>query len=63
MTLLKVIYIDGTMGGAGHSKHIVNNLSKEGKLIGESYIKWKEFEESFLEFYNLWSNVDETKYI
>ena len=28
------IYIDGTMGGAGHSKHIVNNLSKKGKLIG-----------------------------
>ena len=28
------IYVDGTMGGAGHSKHIVQNLSKEGKLIG-----------------------------
>ena len=28
------IYIDGTMGGAGHSKYIVNNLSKKGKLIG-----------------------------
>ena len=28
------IYVDGTMGGAGHSKNIVKKLSKEGKLIG-----------------------------
>lgn len=28
------IYVDGTMGGAGHSKKIVENLSKEGRLIG-----------------------------
>ena len=28
------IYVDGTMGGAGHSKYIVSRLSKNGKLIG-----------------------------
>lgn len=28
------IYIDGTMGGAGHSKEIVKHLSKDGLLIG-----------------------------
>ena len=28
------IYIDGTLGGAGHSLEIVKRLSKEGKLIG-----------------------------
>lgn len=28
------IYVDGTLGGAGHSKEILSHLSKEGKLIG-----------------------------
>ena len=28
------IYLDGTMGGAGHSKEIVKRLSNEGLLIG-----------------------------
>lgn len=28
------IYVDGTLGGAGHSSVIASNLSKEGKLIG-----------------------------
>ena len=28
------IYIDGTIGGAGHSKKILENLSNKGKLIG-----------------------------
>lgn len=28
------IYIDGTLGGAGHSKEIIQRLSKEGMLIG-----------------------------
>ena len=28
------IYLDGTMGGAGHSKEIVKRLSKDGLLIG-----------------------------
>ena len=28
------IYVDGTMGGAGHSSEIVKRLSKEGLLIG-----------------------------
>ena len=28
------IYVDGTLGGAGHSKEIVKKLSKDGLLIG-----------------------------
>ena len=28
------IYVDGTLGGAGHSYHIVKKLSPKGKLIG-----------------------------
>ena len=28
------IYVDGTLGGAGHSKEIVKRLSKDGLLIG-----------------------------
>jgi 16S rRNA (cytosine1402-N4)-methyltransferase len=28
------IYVDGTLGGGGHSFHILLNLSKNGKLIG-----------------------------
>jgi len=28
------IYIDGTLGGAGHSSEIIKRLSKTGKLIG-----------------------------
>ena len=28
------IYVDGTMGGAGHSKKIVEQLSTNGRLIG-----------------------------
>ncbi len=28
------IYVDGTLGGAGHSSHILSNLSKDGMLIG-----------------------------
>ncbi len=28
------IYVDGTLGGAGHSKKILENLSKNGLLIG-----------------------------
>ena len=28
------IYVDGTLGGAGHSKEIVKKLSKQGLLIG-----------------------------
>ena len=29
-----VIYVDGTLGGAGHSSEILKRLSKEGRLIG-----------------------------
>ncbi len=28
------IYVDGTLGGAGHSSHIIEKLSSKGKLIG-----------------------------
>ncbi len=28
------IYVDGTLGGAGHSKEIAKKLSKDGTLIG-----------------------------
>ena len=28
------IYVDGTLGGAGHSYEIVKRLSKTGRLIG-----------------------------
>lgn len=28
------IYVDGTLGGAGHSSHIVEKLSENGRLIG-----------------------------
>ena len=27
-------YVDGTLGGAGHSKKILENLSSKGTLIG-----------------------------
>ena len=27
-------YVDCTLGGAGHSSHILNNLSKDGVLVG-----------------------------
>ena len=30
----KGIYVDGTLGGAGHSKEILKHLSKDGMLIG-----------------------------
>ena len=28
------VYVDGTLGGAGHSTKILENLSKDGLLIG-----------------------------
>ena len=28
------IYVDGTLGGAGHSSEIVKRLSEKGKLVG-----------------------------
>ena len=28
------VYVDGTLGGAGHSKHIAEKLSPQGRLIG-----------------------------
>ena len=46
------IYVDGTLGGAGHSYYIAKKLSKKGKLIGidkdqdaldAATQKWAEF--------------------
>ncbi len=28
------VYVDGTLGGAGHSSEIIKRLSKTGRLIG-----------------------------
>ena len=28
------VYVDGTLGGGGHSLHILKNLDGTGKLIG-----------------------------
>ena len=28
------VYVDGTLGGAGHSSHIIANLNENGRLIG-----------------------------
>ena len=28
------IYVDGTLGGGGHSYHIASKLGKDGRLIG-----------------------------
>ena len=33
------IYVDGTLGGAGHSSEILKRLSTEGRLIGIDQIK------------------------
>ena len=38
------IYVDGTLGGAGHSKEIVKKLKKDGLLIGID----RDFEEIHL---------------
>ena len=31
------IYVDGTLGGAGHSYHICEHLGENGRLIAVSY--------------------------
>ena len=28
------IYFDGTIGGGGHSREILNNLNRKGRLVG-----------------------------
>ena len=65
------IYVDCTLGGAGHSSHIVSHLSKDGMLIGIDQDKdalkaakerLKEFENVKYvhnNFYNIESILDE----
>ena len=65
---MKKMYVESLKSYPKNIIYLGNSLPikkeyKEGKIIGENYSKWKEFEESFFEFYELWTNVDETKYI
>ena len=62
------IYIDGTLGGAGHSKDIVQRLSKQGMLIGverdEEALKAAKY--NLMEFSNvkyIHDNHDHIKFI
>ena len=36
------IYVDCTLGGAGHSSQIVKRLSNEGRLIGIDQDSWRK---------------------
>lgn len=49
------IYVDGTLGGAGHSKEILKKLSKKGKLIGidRDTTALKAAKENLKEFQNV----------
>lgn len=49
------IYVDGTLGGAGHSKEIIRRLSKQGMLIGIDRDKeaLKAAEENLKEYPNV----------
>ena len=62
------IYVDGTLGGAGHSKHILENLTKDGKLIGiDRDIEALKESKRVLQKHNnviyIHGNHDEIKYI
>ena len=64
----KKIYVESLKSYPKNIIFLGNNFPikkeyKEGKIIGENYLKWKEFEEIFFEFYELWLNEEETKYI
>ena len=41
------IYVDGTVGGAGHSRHIIERLSRNGLLIAID-----KDDEAFFKFLN-----------
>lgn len=49
------IYVDGTLGGAGHSKEILKKLSKKGKIIGidRDTTALKAAKENLKEFQNV----------
>lgn len=61
------IYVDGTMGGAGHSSEIVKKLNKEGILIGidqdtdalEASKKRLHNYENVIYVHNNFTNIDE----
>ena len=38
------IYVDGTLGGAGHSSEIIKKLTAQGKLIGID--RWRSIKSS-----------------
>lgn len=49
------IYVDGTLGGAGHSSEILKRLSKEGRLIGidQDTDALKAAKERLKDYYNV----------
>ena len=62
------IYVDGTLGGAGHSFEIIKKLSKNGKLIGidrdeEALIAAKERLKEFENVKYIYGNHDDIKNI
>ena len=62
------IYVDGTLGGAGHSKKILENLNINGKLIGidrdnEALIAAKENLKQFKNVIYVHDNHDNIKEI
>ena len=62
------IYVDGTLGGAGHSKEIVKKLSKNGQLIGidrdeEAIVAAKENLKEFSNVTYIHDNHDNIKQI
>ena len=52
------IYVDGTLGGAGHSQKIAEKLGKDGKLIGID-----RDEEALLAAKNKLSNFENVIYV
>ena len=62
------IYVDGTLGGAGHSKRILENLKNTGKLIGidrdeEALIAAKQNLQEFKNVEYVHGNHDDIKQI
>ena len=62
------IYVDGTLGGAGHSYEIVQRLTKGGRLIGidqdedaiaEASKRLKEYESRVTILHNNYCNIKE----